>query len=129
MKKNIGNNYYILKKASIVDLKKDGIVKSVEVYTNEYGSYVAKIVDSFSTTIEVLIGSKSVDLILSKGELSESLENSAFIVLIDEEEEELRFTTNLYTQARHIFNTSPSLNEQKDILEIKTILIKKGLSI
>lgn len=127
MKQKIENDFSKLKKASLVDLKKDGLVKSVKVYINEYGRYVAKAEDFFSNSLEIFVGIKSADHIENEEGLSETLENSAFIVLLEKSEEELRFTTSLYTQGRHVFNSPLTLNEQKELTEIKTILIKKGL--
>jgi hypothetical protein len=127
MKKKIENDFSKLKKASLVDLKKDGIVKSVNVYKNVHGMYAALVEDSFSNSLELLVGIKSAEHIEYEEGLSETLENSAFIVLTEESEEDLRFTTSLYTQGRHLFNFPPTLNEQKELKTIKAILVKKGL--
>ena len=129
MEIEIENDFSKLKKASLLDLKKDGVLKFVNVCENGNGRYVAKVEDSFSNTLELLVGIKSTKHIEHKEGLSESLENSAFIVLLEGPEEELRFTTSLYTEGRHVFNFPPNLNEQKELNEIKAVLIKKGLRI
>lgn len=122
--KNEFNNF---KKAALVDLKKDGMIKSVKVYKEENGKHVAIVEDKNSNSIKILVGNKSSKYIEEKKGLTEALEESAFIMLLNDSEEELRFTTSDHEILRHIFNLPPTDDEQKDIQIIKAILLKKGL--
>ena len=122
------DDFNALKKASLIDLKKD-IIKGVELITTDEGRSVVKIKDFFSNEIEVLVGYRSAEHIENQNGLTKSLEDSAFIVLFNGLGEKLRFITNLYTEVRHIFNFPITDQQQRELEEIKNILVKKGLRI
>ena len=122
------DDFNALKKASLIDLKKD-IIKGVELIRNHEGRLVVKIKDFFSNEIEVLVGYRSAEHIENQNGLTKSLEDSAFIVLFNGLGEKLRFITNLYTEVRHIFNFPITDQQQRELEEIKNILVKKGLRI
>ena len=77
-----------------------------------------------------MVGLKSGEHINREEGLSQSLEDSAYIVLLDESKDELRFTTSQNSSSgelRDIFRASMQPKEKNDLLIIQKILQKKGL--
>lgn len=126
------NDFDELKKASLNDLKRLKIIKSISVCKMEFGRYKAILEDYNSNSIEILIGLKSSEYINHEIEITQSFLDSAYIVLINENEKILRLTTSEYSsngQLREVFGTSISPEENKEMMDIKDILIEKGLKI
>ena len=69
MELGIDDDFNALKKASLIDLKRD-MIKGVELITNDEGRLVVKIKDFLSNEIEVLVGYKSAEHIENKNGLA-----------------------------------------------------------
>lgn len=80
----------------------------------------------------MLVELKSSEHIQGKNGLSQSLEGSEYIVLLNGFEKDLRMITGEYAsncELRDIFGITMSLKEKNELMIIKEILIKKGLRV
>jgi len=124
MKKEFQN----LIKTSINSLIKSGVVKSVtaEQFNNE-NRLIAKLKGEDSTYAEIIIGRASSKIIYKNGGLDERLINESNIVLMDDEYgNNLRFTTNEYTNLENTFEIEKDKKtkdlEAKQLSKITRIL-------
>lgn len=93
---------------------------------------MAKIEDYYSNSIDILIGLKSTEHIYRKNEFLQDLEESAYIVLLDNTEKDFRVTTSAYAsngEVREIFGMTMTFNEEKELMIIKEALLQRGLQV